>query len=574
MITDRFVLRFEEVKISARVMDRGRVRLIDLELKPYGYRSYVEPLWVAGEMKMLWGSVRGLKKREPVKCEVRDEGSFWVGGFQAGKVVDEDELEAGLEYETPSPRLQEAASLTVIVSGFRRILKGAPVGAKQVGFDVDGAGGHLLFMNEKPSILDLQQDWRVSSRGRKRALYDLEMFTPLMVLDLSETADIVISEQDPATIKYSEPEYELKFYVAPVASTERRDLIGEALAVPKPLRTEILTLSGKKGVKSLVGTLRAIGYLTEEATITIRDQLLIHWRGVSLGVFRISMGILDRWSPPAEPISGDFKVSELGKLLKDVETLKLYEDVSEGKRRLVFVGEGPMIAPREITCYEPIGEVKVPELGKFIGVGVFTGPTDLIHRTIEDAQVAEDYYLIWYTTPHELVAFGRNAVYYVAEFEADDFMIVSEEGIVPIKSGYFKTLIGFLGNVPSPISTIGYGAERDTDIYLTADTDVGELATVLPQEFPEAHKLVEEYRRAKERPPAPPEVKPLPEVAPPMLLPPVVEVPPPLPEVILEVIPLEEIPPGILYAARLKFYLENPGHYETPTPEQLQPYLR
>ncbi len=95
-------------------------------------------------------------------------------------------------------------------------------------------------------------------------------------------------------------------------------------------------------------------------------------------------------------------------------------------------------------------------------------------------------------------------------------MIVSEEEIVPIKSDYFKTLIGFLGNTPSPIAAIGYGAERDTDIYLAADTDIGELRAVLPQVFPEAHKLVEEYRREKERPSAPPAVKPPPEVAPPM----------------------------------------------------------
>jgi len=456
------------------------------------------------------------------------------------------------------------------------------------------------------------------------------MFIPLMVLGLSDTADIMLSVPGVASVKYEETEYTLTFYLAPLVPGEGQDPIADALAAPKPLRTGILTLSGKEGVKSLAGTLRAIGYLAEEVTITIRDQPLVHWKGVSLGVFRISMGILDKWSPPAEPISSDFKVSELGKLLKDVETLKLYEDLSEGKRRLVFVGEGPTIAPREITGYEVIGEVKVPELGKFIGVGVFTGPTDLIHRALEDAEAAEDTYLIWYTTPYEIVAFGRNAVYYTAEFEADDFKVVSEEEIVPIKSDYFKTLIGFLGNMPLPISTIGHGAERDTDIYLAADTDVGELATVLPQVFLEAHKLVEEYRRAKERPPAPPEVKPLPEVAPPVppvahetvyILadvptfigvdhqtygpfkageeawipktqaeglvregraswtkppppPPVVEVPPPLPEVILEVIPLEEIPPGILYAARLKFYLENPGHYETPTPEQLQPYLR
>jgi hypothetical protein len=517
VIAGRFVLRFEESKISAQVMDPDHRRLMNLELRPDGYPSYVEPFWVAGDMKLLSGAVKNLRKKEEVKCEVRDDGGFWVGGVQVGKkVVPEEELIEGQEYEVPSPRLEEVASLTVVVPGFKRILRSAPTDAKHVGFDIDGAGGHLLLLNERPSILEYPQDWWVSSRGRKRALYDLGIFTPLMILGLSDTADIMLSVPGVASIKYEETEYTLTFYLAPLVPGEGQDPIADALAAPKPLRTEILTFFGKEAVKSLAGTLRAIGYLTDEVTITIRDQPLVHWKGVSLGVFRIFTRILEKWSPPAEPISSDFKVSELGKLLKDVETLKLYEDISEGKRRLVFVGEGPTIAPREITGYEVIGEVKVPELGKFIGVGVFTGPTDLIHRALEDAEAAEDTYLIWYTTPYEIVAFGRNAVYYTAEFEVDDFKVVSEEEIVPIKSDYFKTLIGFLGNVPLPISTIGHGAERDTDIYLAADTDVGELATVLPQTFPEAHKLVEEYRRVKERPPAPPEVKPLPEVAPPM----------------------------------------------------------
>jgi hypothetical protein len=519
VIAGRFVLRFEEGKISAQVMNPDHKRLMSLELRPYGYPSYVEPFWVAGDMKLLSGAVKGLKKKEAIKCEVRDDGGFWVGRVQVGKkVIPEEELIEGEEYEVPSPRLEEVASLTVVVSGFKRMLRSAPADAKHVGFDVDGAGGHLLLLNERPSILDLRQDWRVSSRGSKRALYDLGMFTPLMVLGLSDAADIMLSVPGVASIKYEEADYTLTFYIAPLVPREGEDPIADALAAPRPTRTKIFVIR-EEGAKTLSKIIAAVDHLAEEATVTVPalgEAPLIHWDDVSLGVFRVSIASLDRWLPPSEAISGDFKASELKKHLAGGEVITLYEDHSEGKRRLVFVSEGPKIAPRELIGYEIIGEAKVPELVKVIGIGVFTGPTDLILHAIEDAQVAEDDYLIWYTTPYEIVAFGRNAVYYTAEFEADDFKVVSEEEIVPIKSEYFRALIGFLGNTPSLTSTIGYGAERDTDICLAAETDVGTLRTILPQQFPEAHKLVEEYRRGKERPPAPPEVKPLPEVAPPM----------------------------------------------------------
>jgi hypothetical protein len=482
---------------------------------------------------------------------VRD-GKLYVGTIQPGAVVPEEEISDEEKFEPP--KISEAGSLRVVVAGFKGILRSAPPDTKYVGFDIEESGGHLALFDEKHSVIDLREayDWLLGTSGRTKESYDLASFVQLLVSGLSAEAYIRVSREGPAIIEYAEDEYTLKFYIAPLTGAVER--MGEILAAPLPSRTEILRMRDRE-IKALLKAVKAIGYLVDENEITVAaaEELTLHW---GTGYLRIPLAFLERYEP-VEPISGVFRIKDLVGHLKDVEDLRLYLDDVEGVRHLVLWAAGLKVAPRELPALELRLKVEVPEV---VGAGVFAGPVDLLRRTVEDAQVAEDAFLVFYTTPYEIKAFGRNAVYYGATFELDDFKTVTED-YIPIASDSFDYLIGFLRNVPASWCTVG--KTEKNDVYLSCETDVGELrATRTQYRLEEAIKA---YQEKVKRPIPPPEVKPLPEALPP---PPPVEAPPPPLEV-----PPEEIPPGILYAARLKFYLNNPGHYETPTPDELRPYL-
>jgi len=499
-LVDSFVFRFTREDVTACVMDPSRARMMQIVLTPYDYQAYADEAWVRGDMRLLWGAVKDLRADNEVRVSVRD-GKLYVGTIQPGTVVPEDEILPEERFETP--KLAEAGSLHVVVAGFKGILRSAPPDTGYVGLDIEERGGHLVLFDEKHSVIDLREayDWLLGTGGRAKQGYDLSSFVQLLVSGLSEAADIRVSREGPAIIEYAEADYTLRFFIAPLTgAVERMD---EILATPRPSRTEIL-LMRDRGVKALLKAVKAIGYLSTygEITVALAEELTLHWEG---GCLRISMAFLERYEP-VEPISGVFRIKDLVGHLKDVEDLRLYLDMIDGERRMVLWGTGLKVAPRELSALELKVKVEVPEV---MGAGVFTGPVDLLRRTVEDAKVAEDAFLVFYTTPYEIEAFGRNAVYYEATFELDDFQAVAEN-YVPIASDAFDYLIGFLRNVPAEWCTVGKTEEND--IYLSCETDVGELRATKPQYRLE--EAVRAYEERVKRPPAPPEVEELP-VAPP-----------------------------------------------------------
>lgn len=503
-----FVFHFTREDVSASVMDLDHSRMIDLHLTPYDYRCYVDEVLVRGDMGVLWGAVKGLKKAETVRVVVRD-GKFYVGTVQPGVVVPEEEL---LEEERfKPPELVDAASLSVVVSDFRRVLKSVPADFVHVGFDIDAPEGHLLFSNVKHSILDLGPrqltEWLLGMKGKTRVLYDRLLFTALFVMGLSELADIHLTTQDVATINYEEDEYTLRFYIAPKISGEEK--ITEILAKPRPVRTEIMQMT-ERTIKNVLKVVKAIDQVSPDGGLTIAPRgegLILYWRNGYKGYLRVEPVYLERWDPPAERIAGLFYTSGLIRLLKDLETLRLFLEVFEGERRLVLVGVGPKVAPKELVADQTIAEVEIPDVR---GVEIFMGPVDLLKRTVEDADVADDDYLVFLTTPYVIEAFGRNAVYYEATFELDDFKVMVEEDHVSISGDYFKPLARFFGLITDGFCVVGRSEERATDIYLACETALGSFRAIVPQEVYQIEAAEEAYRKRVAKPPTPPEVEKLP----------------------------------------------------------------
>jgi len=496
-----FVFHFTREDVTTSVLGPSRVRMIQISLTPFDYRAHTDEAWVRGGMDLLWGAVKNLRKKDDVKVRVED-GKFYVGTVQPGVVVPEDEIFDEEKFKPPT--LEDAGSLYVIVSDLRRILKAGLPGMRYVGFDIDEPGGRLILLNAKHSIIDLERhfDWLLRVRGKARAGYDLESFAPLLVSGLSEYAEIKITEKDPAIIEYDEEEYRLKFYIAPVINVGER--IAEILAAPRPLREEILNLEEPE-VKALARALRAIDYVNPFDIVKMApvDGLALYWNN---GYLKIPSVHLATWSPPAKPIAGSFYVTELVKHLRDVEDLRLCFEEVEGESKLVLMAEGAKIAPRELEAYESLEEIDLPEV---MGKEVFTGPTDLVRRTIEDAKIAEDHYVIFYTTPYVIEALGKNAVHYSASFETNDFRVVTED-YVPVGGDAFDSLIGFLRQVPGEWCTVG-GAEED-DIYLRCETEIGELRVIYSQEPHQVEEAVEAYEEAMKPPAIPLEAEKLPEV--------------------------------------------------------------
>ncbi|MCK4300334.1 MAG: hypothetical protein KAX80_12410, partial [Planctomycetes bacterium] len=259
----------------------------------------------------------------------------------------------------------------------------------------------------------------------------------------------------------------------------------------------------------LFKAVKAIDYLTEYDVVTFdtADGLGLFWED---GYLKVPSNYLETWIPPPAPIQGGFNLKDLVKHLKGVEDLRLYYDA---ENRLVLWGTGPTRAPGELTAIPSGVKVEVPTVE---GKDIFRGPVDLLLRTVDDARAAEDEYLVFYTTPYEIEAFGRNAVYYEATFEFDDFQAV-EEDYIPIGGDAFGPLIGFFKNVPAPWCSVG--KTLDDHVYLSCETHIGELRAI--RTTYETKEAIEAYEERVKRPVAPPEAEKLPEappVAPPLKL--------------------------------------------------------
>ena len=444
------------------------------------------------------------------RIEAGDESVFHESSIKLGaaRVHVGDVLPEGEVFDTDKiepPAVGEIGFIQVDAVGFKRILRSAPPDTPYVGFDINAPGGHII-LGESIIDLGVPHEWLLAVSGKAREAYALDSFIPLMVSGLIEDAYIRITDKGPVIIEYAEVQSTVRFYMAPL--TDGAAVIAEVLEKPRPVRTEILRMFVRVG--DLFKAVKAIEYLTvyDEVTIDPSEGLGLFWKE---GYLKVPSSYLETWAPPSELVAGDVRIEDLVRLLKDVEDLRLYLDEVEGVKRLVLRGMGPKIAPRELEAFEMKMKIEVPDVE---GKVIFTGPVDLLRRTVEDAKVAEDVYLVFYTTPYEIEAFGRNEVYYEASFELNDFQAV-EEDYIPIGSDAFSELIGFFKNVPAV--WCGMGKTEKNDIYLSCATDIGEFRALKTNYMIE--EAIKAYEERIKRPVAPPEAEKLPEVPPPVVPP-------------------------------------------------------
>jgi len=497
-IADEFVFHFTRADVRTSMMSPDGKRLIQIVLTPHYYDAYQEEAWVRGGMGILWGAVKKLKKADTVTVRV-EEDKLYVGTIKVGDVVPEGEIFD--EEKIAPPAGVELGFIQVIASGFKRVLRSVP-DTEYVGFDIDEPGGHIVLGE---SVVDLGEphEWLLAVSGKARVAYTLKLFIPLLVSGLIEDAYIRITDKDHVIVEYAEAQSTVRFYMAQVTGGEA--MIARIVDRPKPVRTEILRM-GERESAVLFKAVKAIDYLTEYDVITFdtADGLGLFWQ---VGYLKVPSHYLETWSPPPAPIQGGFNLKDLVKHLKGVEDLRLYYDA---ENRLVLWGTGPTIAPGELTALSPGVKVEAPTVE---GKVIFRGPVDLILRTVDDAMAAGDEYLVFYTAPYEIEAFGRNAVYYEATFELDSFQAV-EEDYIPIGSDAFGYLIGFLKNVPAPWCSVG--KTLDNHVYLSCETEIGEFRAV--RTTYETEEAIKAYEEKVKRPVAPPEAEKLPTALPIKLL--------------------------------------------------------
>jgi hypothetical protein len=516
-----FVLHFTREEASASIMAPDHARMVELHLRPIDYRCDSDSIWVRGNIDMLSKYASKLRKGETVQVSIRDD-KLYIGTIQPAAVIPEGEVFD--DERAPAPKLSEAARISVVSDGFKRVARSPIPDLKNIGFDIDQPNGYLIFLNERHSVIDLgrqQPDWFLRLEGKARLLYDREAFLTLLIPSLSARTDIVFSREGPAIVEYEETEYKVKLYIAPKVPTEGRDLIGEILAKPRPARTEIFRMAEREG-KQLLSFIRAISQTVPYMTVSFYPwespptYWSIYWgEGPWQGFIKVNLSLFERYETPSGAVAGLFRASELIKLLKDIETLRLFIEYLPSERKMSLVGEGPKVAPRELAAEQTIdGMFAGPQIQ---GTSVFMGPVDILKRTVEDAEVAEDEYLVFYTTPYEINAFGRNAVYYSATFEADSFKVV-EENHISISKNFFKLLKAFLSSIPAQECSIGKSEKRSSDIYLTCETALGPLVATISQEENEVESAERGYKFEREKAAAPKVEKlPVPPAAPPMV---------------------------------------------------------
>jgi hypothetical protein len=243
------------------------------------------------------------------------------------------------------------------------------------------------------------------------------------------------------------------------------------------------------------------------------EDLWLYWKEYDKGCFRAPHTRFWEWvPPPPERMSGVFNILSLATWLKDVEELTCFLE-GEPPEAMVLVGKGAKIAPKDLRSEELIKELEVPEVR---GVEVFTGQTSMLRDVFEDAMVAEEAFLVLVSTPFEIVAFGRDTVYYRASLPLDAFQTIEEE-YVPVNNWYFKGLRDFFSHFPAPLCTVG---RLESNIFLTGENPLATFRAMIIQTAEQAEEAVKAYEETLKKPPIPIGVK---------SLPPPVPTPPPKP---------------------------------------------
>jgi len=505
-----YALCFKPDGISCTVMDLHHISLMDLSLRPSHYKWYTaDETWVLGRIEIMYNALRRYKKGEEVNCEIRDDGSFWVGGLRVGTVTPAEEVGIGT-YKAPLPKIVFPGGFTVVTESFARICKAALAQrATRIGILVHYPETTFLFFNERVSREDARyKDYFLNCRGDAESIFELDPFTQLLFPELSVSLACSVGDEQPILLEYSNAEYKINIVRAPLVDTKER--LKKVLEEPKVERKLCFTMDAKL-TKVFSSSLKAILHLGASPLFLapLEDWgLYLYWKmNSNRGYVRFEKARFERFYAPTRRLSVEFNLEELTRFMRDVETLELYTEEAEETTSFVLVGRGPKIAERELKLEAGLG-IEVPDVR---GVSVFQGSNKLLLRTVEDAKVSEDEFVVFYTTPRYIVAFGQNRVYYEATLALDSFRIV-EENQVPVVSGYrgsFDALITFFRNIPTAISTIG---KENSNVYVKTTNYGIEVQFSLYQDPEDVKRAMKAYHeRIKLKPPVvapPPKVPP------------------------------------------------------------------
>jgi len=517
-IQDEFCWLFTRRRMEARALDLHHVALIELQVFPTDYESEVDRLWVFGSVEQLKKVAKRFKKRDRVRVEVREDKNLYVGPFKVGSEIKEDEV---FEDFKPSPvTIRRDAMLRVVTADFRRIVKQAAEekvrdywtedAYENIGIKIEGREATILFFNKKVSRMDLKgyEPWVLNIEGEGMSTYSLQLFASLLMWGLTETVDIGFQNEGLLQLTYTGNDFSVNYWLAPKVDPDTGKILPrflEALAKPPPFRKQLWVLREEE-VKLLEKTVRAIGDVCRAEKLNMgmtAEGLWLYWKEYDKGYFRAPHTRFWEWlPPPPERMSGVFKISSLATWLKDVEELACFLE-GEPPEVMVLVGKGAKIAPKELRSEELVKELEAPEVR---GVEVFTGQTSMLRDVFEDAMVAEEAFLVLFSTPFEIMAFGRDTVYYRASLPLDAFQTI-EEDYVPVNNWYFKGLRDFFGHFPAPLCTMG---RLESNIFLAGENPLGSLRAIVMQTAEQAEEAVKAYNEMLKKPPIPTGVKSLP----------------------------------------------------------------
>jgi len=508
--------------VKFKSLDPHRISMIAGEIYPNNYRFSGEPFYVHpaayGTIEYFKTAIKGARKGQEVRCEVKG-GKMFVGVPPATMTVGEvGPLENFDVFDPPIPKIREDVHIRFVLSEFRRIVRAArdqktreyapsPV-FESIAFNVVDRESRIIFFNEQKSFvkLDYGLEWLMEIRGRGFAAYSLGMFANYLVPGLSDTVGVDYDVQGIVRISYEFNDgygnYKVFFWIAQ-KTMEKPDI--DKLLEEKPVaRTLLFRLSGLEDVKSFASMFAAMNSVSaaSEFSMGLLDELWLYWMEGSVGYVRVPKRSFDVFEAPKERISGVFGFREFVGWFKDVERLECFLEM-EPEEAMIVAASGPKIAPREIRSSSLQHTLIVPEVK---GIVLFRGPGSIMSDVMDDAEAAEESFLVLVSAPFEISVVGRDRVYYRASLPVDSFQLVEEDHVIVLNS-WFRALKECFRH----FDVVSFG-KSGAGIFLDAEEPIGELRTVLGQ-YPAAPEYVEAERVYKEEfvtpPTPPPEVKPL-----------------------------------------------------------------
>jgi len=520
-----FYWLFTDKHVEGSIFDAPRYRFMQFRLFPLEYyaRDIPSRRWIFGSVDHLSKAIKRFKPRENVRLEVRDDGALWVDGVQVGNTMDETDVPSEV-LKPITPKITEDGYLKVVVKDFKRFFDGAKGLGKSedlaVGFNIKGREGAVVFYDryrwkeeKKFSRLDIKpyEPWLLDIGGSVSTVYKYDLLNESLVLGISDIVKITIMQMAPCKLSYNGDFFDIDIYQANVDEESLKEF-QTMLEMKPPARTLLFVfpLHGED-MKAFREVVRAIDSVFRGAQvwfgITPYDFYL-YWSYFDRGYLKISRAKFEEFIS-ARSVSASFGLSDLASWLRDVEKFECWLE-NEPPTSMVLIGKGEKIAPKELRSEELQMKIEVPEV---YPADIFRGTREILADVFIDAVTAEEDFLVFISTPHEIKVFGRDVIYYRASLPLNGFKTV-EEDFIPISERFLKGLKDFFTLIPA--YTVSLGRVK-FDVYIGTEINFGELRVLLAQTADEAERAVIAYREETKRPvpPAPEEAKPLPAPPPP-----------------------------------------------------------